>query len=434
MTTTAGRPLADRVRGLLDHLGIPKAHFALHCFEPDWPRLLAAMSPRIAGLALVYDRPGEYSTIQPLASRTLAITGDDPSARQEELRKRLAALPVARLVTLQNYSLVTWSDIAADRPDDVVGALTGFFGGIDEAAPVALHAAGEHEEITYRAAGSGPTLVLFPLSLAASQWDPVLPALQQRFTTIVLGGPHIGPVASLEARARGGYLHAVRALLAELDIEPGHRVLEVGCGSGALVRYLAAHSPGISITAADINRFLLGEAQALAKRDGLLDRITFKEGNACDLPFPDGSFDRVFSSTVMEEVDADKMMAELVRVTRPGGRVGVMTRSVDRPRWVNAPLPPELRGKADHVSGGLSPGGCADASLYDRFPRAGLRDVRMLPQLAIMRVTPAAVEEEVAPHLTREEAAALHTALEQAVKSGTFFVAATFHAAVGTKP
>ena len=198
---------------------------------------------------------------------------------------------------------------------------------------------------------------------------------------------------------------------------------------------MAKQHSDVAITALDVNRYLLGEAAALAERDGVGDRIIFREGDACALPFPDGSFDRVFSSTVMEEVDADKMMAELVRVTKPGGRVGVQTRSVDRPRWVNVSVPPEFRAKVDYVSGSVVPGGCADASLYERFPRAGLRDVRAIPQLAVdERTTPSAVEQALASRLTEEERRRLHEAVEQAVRAGTFFVAATFHAAVGTKP
>ena len=425
---------SEKVRGLLDHLGIRKAHFALHGFELGWPELVRSLEDRIAGLALVIhaDNPN-VSVLAPLASRVIAIAGEQRAQAVEEMYQRLAALPIGRLVALKAYTIHPWSDVAKEPA--FASELASFFKGLGGADGAVAPTSGEHDGLTYRIEGSGPPLVLFPLSLAASQWEPALPALQQQFTTIVLGGPYIGAVANLEFRASGSYMRTVRNLLIELGIEPGQSVLEVGCGSGALVRYVAKQHPDVAITALDVNRYLLGEAAALAERDGVGDRITFREGDACALPFPDGSFDRVFSSTVMEEVDADKMMAELVRVTKPGGRVGVQTRSVDRPRWVNISVPPELRAKVDYISGSVVHGGCADASLYERFPRAGLRDVQAIPQVAVdERTTPSAVEQALASRLNEDERRQFSEALQQAVKTGTFFVAATFHAAVGTKP
>ena len=52
--------------------------------------------------------------------------------------------------------------------------------------------------MTWRAEGKGPALLLLPFFLAASQWDPVLPALAERFTVIRIGGAHVGGVAALE--------------------------------------------------------------------------------------------------------------------------------------------------------------------------------------------------------------------------------------------
>jgi ubiquinone/menaquinone biosynthesis C-methylase UbiE len=81
--------------------------------------------------------------------------------------------------------------------------------------------------------------------------------------------------------------------------------------------------------------FLLREARALARREGLLDHIDFGEGRAEALPLADGAVDVALSSTVFEEGDADRMLSEIVRVTRPSGRVGVTVRAIDMPFWVN---------------------------------------------------------------------------------------------------
>lgn len=77
----------------------------------------------------------------------------------------------------------------------------------------------------------------------------------------------------------------------------------------------------------------------------------------------------------MEEGDADKMLSELVRVTRPGGRIAAIVRGVDMPSWANLPLTPATRAKTDRpglVNVGVAATGCADASLYRRFREAGL--------------------------------------------------------------
>ena len=115
----------------------------------------------------------------------------------------------------------------------------------------------------------------------------------------------------------------MRAFVEDIVPRPGERVLEVGSGSGVVTRWLAQRTGGASpIVGVDVNRYLLREAAELARSAGLADAIMFQEGNAEALPFPDDSFDVTLSCTVMEEVNADRMLAEMLRVTRPGGPGG----------------------------------------------------------------------------------------------------------------
>src|SRR5215831_424257 len=88
----------------------------------------------------------------------------------------------------------------------------------------------------------------------------------------------------------------------------------------------------------------------------------------------------VISCTVMEEGNADSMLAEMVRVTKPGGRVAVMVRALDVPWLVNVPVRPELKTKAEIPRGFVGEDGCADASLGKRLLTAGLQHVKMFPQ------------------------------------------------------
>src|SRR5262249_55749128 len=179
-----------------------------------------------------------------------------------------------------------------------------------------------------RAGGPAPPLVLLPLLLAPSRWDPLVDRLSERYCTITLGGTELGAVAVLEARGRAaGYLQMVRTLIEETELQSGERVLEVGCGTGVLDRWLARRTGGKNpIVGVDINPYLLREAAALTRKDELEGTIAFRQGNAEALPFADGSFDVTMAVTVIEELDAERMLREMVRVTRSGGRVAVVAR------------------------------------------------------------------------------------------------------------
>ena len=117
----------------------------------------------------------------------------------------------------------------------------------------------------------------------------------------------------------------------------------------------------------------------MTEKAGLTDIIEFREGNAESLPFSDERFDVTMSHTVMEECDADRMLDEMIRVTRPGGTVAVMTRSVDLPVMWNLPLPAELKTRVEAPLHSVGEKGCADSSLYQRFAQSSLTNVRGFP-------------------------------------------------------
>jgi SAM-dependent methyltransferase len=111
-------------------------------------------------------------------------------------------------------------------------------------------------------------------------------------------------------------------LATRLEPRPGERWLDVGTGTGELA--LRAARAGADVTGVDISEPLLAQARAKAEREGLT--IAFEPGDAQRLPYPDAGFDVVASSfAVIFAPDADEAAAELGRVVRPGGRLGLST-------------------------------------------------------------------------------------------------------------
>jgi ubiquinone/menaquinone biosynthesis C-methylase UbiE len=105
-----------------------------------------------------------------------------------------------------------------------------------------------------------------------------------------------------------------------LDVRSGQTVLDVAAGNGNAS--LAAARRWCDVTATDYVPTLLDRARARAAADGLT--IAFREADAEALPFPDASFDAVVSTFgVMFTPDQDRAAAELIRVCRPGGKIGL---------------------------------------------------------------------------------------------------------------
>ena len=449
MATEPIVPTAERLVRLLRHLGLRRAHLAGGA--PEMAALAAASPEVVASLVLMSPQDAWIEPMRELIARrtpappALVVQGDH-GPRAAAARRAALALPDATTLILSDYVDLLWSDVLADRTDEIGPALLTF---LDEAAardpiePARLpEGEGEVAGVTYRVAGSGPPLLLFPFGLAASQWAPLLPALAARYCTITIGGAFIFPMSILEQRARGGYQAVLGALVDAVAPRPGEAILEVGCGCGAVARWLARRLAGANpIVGVDINRFLLGEAAGLARREGLAEAIEFREGDAEALPFPDGSVDVALACTVLEEGDADRMLAELVRVVRPGGRVGVVVRATDLPFWDSLPLRPELRAKvAGRPGAGADARGCADASLYRRVRAVGLTDLWMGPRWQVDRPVAdqgdwrAGFETGCLSALNAGEAAEWRAAAAQAEADGAYLWASSLHCAVGTKP
>ncbi len=122
------------------------------------------------------------------------------------------------------------------------------------------------------------------------------------------------------ARAGAEQVIVGEQLCQAIGIHPGERVLDVAAGSGNAA--LAAARRGARVTATDFVPALLDTAARRAQAEGL--DLETQEADAQALPFADGAFDAVLSTFgVMFAPDQSRAAAELLRVCRPGGRIGL---------------------------------------------------------------------------------------------------------------
>ena len=115
---------------------------------------------------------------------------------------------------------------------------------------------------------------------------------------------------------------AIDHCVLRLAPKPGERMLDVATGTGWTARRVAAR--GATVTGIDLGSDLIGAATSLARDAGLT--IDFKVGDAESLDFPDAAFDAVASTFgVMFVSRPEAAAAELARVVKKGGRLGLVT-------------------------------------------------------------------------------------------------------------
>jgi SAM-dependent methyltransferase len=187
-------------------------------------------------------------------------------------------------------------------------------------------------------------------------------------------------IAGLEARGGTPTQQRLRRrFLRFVPVRPGTRVLEVGCGSGVVVRDLSALvGRRGEVIGVDSSRAVLTAARRLcrARRGGAPVRLRLADGHR--LPFADGRFDTALAITVILHVaEPAAVVREMARVIRPGGRVGLQ----DQDFGMVAVTHPDPA-LTDHVLGGVVKHLYAEPYSGRRLPgllrRAGLVDVRLL--------------------------------------------------------
>lgn len=133
-----------------------------------------------------------------------------------------------------------------------------------------------------------------------------------------------------------------RRIIAELDLAPGSRGLDVGCGVGLFTLWLAdAVGPGGRVVGVEPDAERVEAARALVGSALPPGPLAFERGDGTALPFADGSVDWVWCGDVLHHIlDTGRALAEFVRVLRPGGRIVIKESQV--PPAMFLPGHPEL--------------------------------------------------------------------------------------------
>jgi SAM-dependent methyltransferase len=137
--------------------------------------------------------------------------------------------------------------------------------------------------------------------------------LKQRHAVVWGSGPYQGITETITD------IHEV--VLERLDPQPGQRLLDLACGTGAVAERAA--TTGAEVVGVDIAPALIEQAKERAAERGL--DIDYRVGDVEALEFEDGSFDLVASTCgVMFAPDHSAVARELTRVTKLGGRIGLV--------------------------------------------------------------------------------------------------------------
>jgi arsenite methyltransferase len=162
-----------------------------------------------------------------------------------------------------------------------------------------------------------------------------------------------------------GGLEATNELLALCRIEAAREVLNVGCGIGVGSAYVAKKY-GCHVVGVDISDKMVEWSRRRARQERVEDKAEFQTADVLALPFKPDRFDVVFAESVLTFIeDKARALRECVRVTRPGGYVGL-----NEGAWIK-PVPPEL---AAQVRDAIGPFIVTDETWRALWEASGLQE------------------------------------------------------------
>ena len=178
----------------------------------------------------------------------------------------------------------------------------------------------------------------------------------------------IAIVADLAPGIHAGDKLATKQLLKLLAVGPGDKVLDVGCGPG-ITAAMIIEETGAPVTGIDISPQMVSKARERAEKLGIADRADFQVKDVLSLDIPEHTFDVVLFESLLTILpgDPDTALAEMVRVLKPGGRIGGNEATMDITAL------PELESLfAQHPAIQRT---YTQESLRDQFAAAGLENI-----------------------------------------------------------
>ncbi|MCA9708190.1 MAG: methyltransferase domain-containing protein [Myxococcales bacterium] len=248
----------------------------------------------------------------------------------------------------------------------------------------------------------------------------------------------------LDVLARGA-ADLKRRSHALMQLEPGHRALDVGCGPGIDTLALAEHvGPQGEVIGVDYDADMIAEADARAQQAGVEAWVTHVHADAGALPLPDGHVHACRSDRVFQHLpDPERALAEMIRVTRRGGWIVVAdpdqgTMSIDTPELDIERRLARVRAEV------LFHNGFSGRRLRGQLLRHGLQDVAVEPYPLVVtdygmlrqvdvfdRLEQVAVDFGV---ITEDELRRWHESLQRAEDEERFFAVGLYVVVAGRKP
>jgi ubiquinone/menaquinone biosynthesis C-methylase UbiE len=241
------------------------------------------------------------------------------------------------------------------------------------------------------------------------------------------------------ANALAGLRAAKQILLDQLRLGQARSVLDVGCGTGADLIAIAERLPqGGRAAGIDVSESMIAEARR--RVSGLDLTISLDTGDAATLPYQDASFGACRAATVLQHVpNASKVIREMIRVTRPGGRVAALEFDQDS-TMLDHPDRDTTRVILQSFGDAMA-NGWIGRQLPRMFRQAGLTDLSVTPVVNLGE--PAMFQAMVRSHvnrlcadnvLTASQAASWWHALERQAADGHFLVGAVIFVVAATRP